>query len=466
VPNSIPDYLHEAVRRHWADVRPEIIRCFATLWEYAELPGLEYESAQYVASWLEREGFDVERCVGGIPTAFKASWGSGTGPTIVFLTEYDALLGPENQATPFRRSSGKKAGHACGHNQIGGANAGAAIASKRALQESSNPGTVVVVGCPAEEIVWGKIALMHQEVFAGSDVLLTSHADYQNGAISRPCQSVAHGEFIFRSDAGHAGRGDINCPIEAVQSFIQTIMHYRVTAFPDILIRYVIRRGGDMPVVIPDEVRIWISARHEQFEKVVEAYDFIKGVAQKVANENGVDCTHQFISETRGYLPNDAVAASLEQSLRTVGSPAWTEQDMEWQKSLAASCSNSSEFDLDRCIGLYDEGCDAYGQDDGELSWHIPLGRVNWAMPQQVPLHHWACAALCGHEASYPGPLMASEALAITAFELFSDEALIQRIADEYADRTGGKSVDMARIGATATLTRSPEKFWDCTWDE
>src|SRR5262245_29685981 len=128
--------LIEETRRHWASLRGEIERHFALLWDEAELPNMEYASSAALSAWLEREGFAVERKAHGIPTAFIGRWGSSPreGPRIGLLLEYDALPSTGNKPAPRREPSGKRAGHACGHNQIGPANLGAAIAARRALE--------------------------------------------------------------------------------------------------------------------------------------------------------------------------------------------------------------------------------------------------------------------------------------------------------------------------------------------
>src|SRR2546421_526742 len=48
-----------------------------TIWRYAEPSLQETQSAELLASLLERNGFAVERGVAGLPTAFVATWGSG-----------------------------------------------------------------------------------------------------------------------------------------------------------------------------------------------------------------------------------------------------------------------------------------------------------------------------------------------------------------------------------------------------
>jgi aminobenzoyl-glutamate utilization protein B len=95
--------------------------------------------------------------------------------------------------------------------------------------------------------------------------------------------------------------------------------------------------------------------------------------------------------------------------MQSVGPPRWSDEALEWMGRLTVACSPDESMSLDHGVGLYCDGLDPYGQDDGEANWRIPLGRVNWAIPNQVPLHNWAMAALAGYEGSNPGPLMASE---------------------------------------------------------
>ena len=63
------------------------------IWELAELGYMETESSALLQSTLNREGFEVEAGVAGIPTAFVASWKNGDGPIVGIMAEYDALPG-------------------------------------------------------------------------------------------------------------------------------------------------------------------------------------------------------------------------------------------------------------------------------------------------------------------------------------------------------------------------------------
>lgn len=72
--------------------RDSFIKVSDRIWELAETRFEEYQSAELLAQTLEAEGFQVERGVGGIKTAFIGSFGSGS-PVVAILGEFDALSG-------------------------------------------------------------------------------------------------------------------------------------------------------------------------------------------------------------------------------------------------------------------------------------------------------------------------------------------------------------------------------------
>ena len=61
------------------DEKGDIFRNIAdSLWENPEIPFHEYEAAKLITAELEKEGFTVTRGVAGMPTAFTATYGSGS----------------------------------------------------------------------------------------------------------------------------------------------------------------------------------------------------------------------------------------------------------------------------------------------------------------------------------------------------------------------------------------------------
>ena len=137
----------------------ELIQAAEFIFQHPETAYEEILSSRRLADLLEENGFSVSWETAGISTAFTAVWGDGE-PVIGFLAEYDALAG---------------VGHACGHNLLGTAVCGAACALKEYMAAADVPGTVRVYGCPAEEIMSGKIVMDKAGVFDDLSAAVTWH---------------------------------------------------------------------------------------------------------------------------------------------------------------------------------------------------------------------------------------------------------------------------------------------------
>ena len=251
----------------WDQKSAAIENHIVKLWGTPELSLMEYESSNILCEWLEEEGFTVERNYCEIPTAFRATYGSGDY-TVGIIAEYDALVGLSNDAVTFRKSLGQEAGHACLHCHIGACNTGAAIAVKDYMIANNIDGKVVVIGCPAEEILWGKIALLDRGGFDGIDVLLTSHVDYQNASVSRPTLSFFSGEFCFGGVSSHSGAARAHNALDGVELAVIAIERMRAHQFSDVSVEHVIRKGGLAPNITPDMTTLWITVRHKDMKRL------------------------------------------------------------------------------------------------------------------------------------------------------------------------------------------------------
>ena len=453
-----------ATREAWAALRPDVESMCSGIWEHPELPMMEYQAEAALSAWLADHKFSVERGVCGIPTAFRAVWSNGEGPTLGLLAEYDALPGQGNLAEPRRAPDGHRAGHACGHNLIGAANVGAAIATRHAMEALGLGGALVVLGTPAEELLWGKIAMFERGAFDGIDALLTSHGDQQNGAISRPCLSCVSSEFVFSGVSGHGGSRRSQNALDAAELMVQSMERLRAHQFNDAIIGHVLRVAGLMPSITCDEARLWITVRQESFERAEEVYNQILPIAADAARYTNTNFSEQFISASRGYLPNHTLGRVMQSHLDTIGPPDWSDNDVAFMAELSKACSPQMDVILDRKTRLHTEGCDPFGQDDGEASWYIPLARVNWAEPLGVLFHNWATTAMSGHTSGIQGGLMASEGVALTAVDLLESPIAIAEAKKELAERVGGRKLSPPRYGAFDLMTTAPETFWDGTW--
>jgi len=104
------------VAEYLDSIEPEIWELSTKIFSHPELGFQEHFAVEILAHFLQEKGFEVEREVAGLKTAFIAKHGSGK--TLAFIAEYDAVS--------------EALGHACGHNFIAAASVAAAPALKAA----------------------------------------------------------------------------------------------------------------------------------------------------------------------------------------------------------------------------------------------------------------------------------------------------------------------------------------------
>jgi amidohydrolase len=141
--------------------RAEIIALDHAIHEHPEPAYEEHQAAAWVAEAIARHGFEVELPAGSLATAVRGrlrGGRGGDGPRIGILAEYDALPG---------------LGHGCGHNMMAASGVGAAIALAALAGEL--PGEIVFLGCPAEERGSGKKQMIEDGLFEGLDAALLFH---------------------------------------------------------------------------------------------------------------------------------------------------------------------------------------------------------------------------------------------------------------------------------------------------
>ena len=145
------------------------------LWNCPEVAFEEENACRWTSELLEKHGFSVETGYAGVPTAVRGVWGSGH-PVIGFVGEYDALPGL-SQTVSTRKEPVEPGGpgHGCGHNLLSTACLGGALGLKAVLEERGIPGTVVFYGCPAEEVLTGKVFMARNGAFRELDVALGWH---------------------------------------------------------------------------------------------------------------------------------------------------------------------------------------------------------------------------------------------------------------------------------------------------
>jgi metal-dependent amidase/aminoacylase/carboxypeptidase family protein len=199
-------------------------------------PGFkEVKASKWLSAYLETNGFTVERGICRLPTAFRATYGSGK-PAIALMAEYDAL--PE-------------IGHACGHNIICTAAISAAVAAKSAVDQYG--GRIVVLGTPAEEMFGGKAIMAERGAFKDIDIAMLVHPSSHDLSSARALACITL-EVEFSGKAAHAAarpEEGINA-LEALILSFNGINSLRQHINERARIHGIITKGGDAPNVVPD----------------------------------------------------------------------------------------------------------------------------------------------------------------------------------------------------------------------
>ena len=265
------------------------------IFDLAEISGEEYKTSDILCSYLEKEGFAVERGT-GLETAFRATWDNGSdGPVIGILVEYDAL---------------EKIGHACGHHLQGPAGIGAAIAVKNCLQDY--PCRLVVYGTPAEETLGGKIIMLDKGYMKELDLAFMSHGS-PNTSVDEKCMALENFVVTFHGVKSHAaispeeGRSALDAALLSFHAIEMLREHVK----DDTRMHYTIRNAGGPPNVVPDLTVAEYTLRSystKYLDEVVERfYNILKGAALMTGTTYEVQRDLPFKSKVLYEVPGSCI---------------------------------------------------------------------------------------------------------------------------------------------------------------
>jgi amidohydrolase len=363
-----------------------------------ELAYQEENAHAWLTEFLQAHGARVERGVGGLPTAFRATIpGQSSGPTIAILCKYDALPG---------------LGHACGHNVIAAAGAGAGVALAETLDQVPVAGQIQVIGTPAEEGGAGKVRLMEAGLFRHVDAAMMIHGRCGT-QVWRPSLGIIKVKAEFFGRAAHAAswpwRG-ANALNAVIQLFV-TLDAMRQQLRPDARVHGVIREGGAQPNIIPEYTLAEFYLRAMDRDYCAELLRRFQACADGAAAATG--CTAKVTPDPivhEPLKPNATMARLFARNLRLIDVP----EDPE-------------------------DGQAGYGSTDcGNLSQVLPaIHPYVRIAPDGVPGHSREFAEWARSPLARAGLVAGAKALAMTALDLLASPEALQQAKDDFT-RGGG----------------------------
>ena len=437
------------------------------IWDQPELSLKEFRSAALYCAKLRELGFTVTEALGGIPTAFCGSFGSGR-PVIGILGEFDALDGLSQKAgatSPDPVSAGGP-GHGCGHNLLGAGSLAAAAAVKAVLERNGQSGTVIFYGCPGEEGGAGKAFLARDGLWKELDAALCWHPADANQTMTGTNNSCIQVLYKFKGVPAHAAGDPFNgrSALDAVELMNVGVQFLREHMTPECRIHYAITdTGGVSPNVVQAMADVLYMVRANRVRDAVELQKRVDDIARGAALMTGTSFERVFIDGTAELLPNFTIEKALYDNLCAAGVPAYDEEDRALAAALRATYPGSGISGIDGARSdpeiakrvkllsangtkpindfippLYSSTAFFPGSTDvGDVSWLTPTSQIETACwPAGVPGHSWQIVA-CGKSGlAHKGMLLAAKVLAATALDLLTDGELLEKAKAEFAERS------------------------------
>ncbi len=427
-----------SVEKHKAN----LIKISDEIWALAETAFEENQSAKILADYAEAQGFNVERGVAGMPTAFVATYGSGS-PVISVLGEFDALPGLSQKAEPTKNPlNAGAAGHGCGHNMFGAASLGAAIAIKEQIEKGTLKGTVKFMGTPSEEKYFGKIWMVREGIWNDVDVNISWHPSASIEADVQSSLALIDFKVEFFGQAAHASGDPWNgrSASDALELYTQGINYYREHVKPTVRMHYHIQDGGQVVNVVPDYARLWVRVRDTKRSGMLPVYERVKAMAEGAAILANVDYKVSLISGIYEVLVNREGGMVMQKNLELLGPIEYTEEEIAFGKKIQ-EVTGKEQVGMDSKIKPLEDTREHPGggsTDVGDVSWNVP--NINLGVttaPKDTPWHSWAVVACGGMSIGHKGMVYASKAMAMTMADLFEKPELVKKVKAEYIKRKG-----------------------------
>jgi aminobenzoyl-glutamate utilization protein B len=454
------------------------------IWEYAEPAWREYKSARAYCELLRSEDFLVEEGSGGMPTAFAATWGSGS-PILGSYAEYDAVPGQSQQVVPYKAPREGlhpwTAGHTDPHSSLGTTALAGILATKAAMQRHGLRGTLKFFGEPAEKVCGSKPVHAAKGYYDGCDAFIAYHphttntvqGETQCGAywsVVITFETLAPEQWIDKSllpirTSAHAvarcpGAIDALCLMYTTTKYTKEAMYPHAGAWT---LNEFILAGGDATSdnLPPRFSQIQYSWRSPSLAVQQQIYQVLINNARHAAASCGCQASLRWVTKTRVGLPNSTMIDLVYRNMEAIGAPSFDDEAREFARKIQSNlgitpmddpfiADNQRLMPPDQFEALQRRSLPPtqlhIGADDYvEYSWHAPAARMFTMRPTLRPHNDdyeypaWCRNALGGLPAAIdPGLFLGAKALAASFLDLLAHPELLERAKAEFNDRTGG----------------------------
>ena len=414
------------------------------MWDCPETAFNEVHASAWTAELLKEYGFEVETGAYNLPTCVVGRWGSGH-PVIGFLGELDALpaLSQKVQTTQEPECVGAP-GQGCGHNLLNISALAAAVGIKAQLEEEKLPGTVVFYGCPAEEVLTGKVFMARNGAFDGLDCAFAWHGGMMNAVGLGGGNGLNSAIFHFKGRTAHAGGDPHNgrSALDAAELMSVGANYLREHVTSDIRIHYVYKEAGTAPNIVPDKASVWYYVRGMSRQAIEDTYDRLVKVAEGAAHMTETELEIEFLGGCYEGMSNEYMAYMTHDIMEQIEGPKYTEEELAFADALN---KQSPKYEECKANGMLDNGPIATGiapvvrrsgggsSDVADVQHIVPCIGVNTATCNAAaPGHSWQITACAGMSIGYKGMLYGGEIVAAAALKMIEEPEHLVKAKEEF----------------------------------
>ena len=414
------------------------------MWDCPETAFNEVHASAWTAELLKEYGFEVETGAYNLPTCVVGRWGSGH-PVIGFLGELDALpaLSQKVQTTQEPECVGAP-GQGCGHNLLNISALAAAVGIKAQLEEEKLPGTVVFYGCPAEEVLTGKVFMARNGAFDGLDCAFAWHGGMMNAVGLGGGNGLNSAIFHFKGRTAHAGGDPHNgrSALDAAELMSVGANYLREHVTSDIRIHYVYKEAGTAPNIVPDKASVWYYVRGMSRQAIEDTYARLVKVAEGAAHMTETELEVEFLGGCYNTMPNVYMSKMTHDLMEQMEKPVYTEEELAFADALN---KQSPKYEECKANGMLDKGpihteiapmveVNGGGSTDvADVQNLCPCIMVNTATCNlAAPGHSWQITACAGMGIGYKGMLFGGQVVASAALKMIEEPEHLVKAKEEF----------------------------------
>jgi len=411
------------------------------IYSFSEIGFQEFKTIDLIENTLTAAGFEVETGVAGMPTAYMATYGSGR-PVLGLMSDFDGVPGTSQRPVSLVHDPlvPGAPGHGEGHNSNQPTLIGAALAVKEIKERNNLPGTIVVYGGPAEEMLASRGYMVNAGLFEGVDAIIDVHIGTGFGtSYGLSNLAIISAQWRFTGQQAHGARAwQGRSALDAVELMNVSTDYIREHMDPPARIHYVIPEGGQQPNVVPGDAMVWYYFRHTTAQNVWDLFRRGRQAAKGAALATETEVTERILSASWAFNGNQALAELVHANIEMVGMPDWSADDQAfaraYQKAMGAELTGMpTEVQPLR----YNATQRPSSSDAGDVTWQAPYVRVSFPSkpPGELAGHHWSAGIAPATPIAHKGVAAGAKAVAASLLDMIVYPGRLQAIRADFEDQ-------------------------------